>query len=439
MDEFTYRDGALCCEGVPLTSVAERFGTPTYVYSTSTLTDHYRRFAKTFATINPLICFSAKALGNVHLLRLLGNEGAGIDAVSGGELHRAMVAGIDPERTVLAGVGKSADELREAVRRDIRCINVESEAEVDLLSRIAQEEGRRPRLAIRVNPDVAPDRRTPTQTTTGTRGGKFGVDIERAAALFERSVGDPALRIEGFHVHLGSPIFDPQVYAVALDRLLDLVARVEAGGHRVTTINVGGGFPAEYTDHSAPSWDDFAEVIVPRLTDFAHRGGQVIFEPGRTIAANAGILLSTVRYLKQAGDQRLAVIDAGMTHLARAAMYDSYHFIWPVLPPAEAIPTSRDVSALAGLTEYDVVGPICESSDYLARGRSLPALATGDQVAIFTAGAYGMTMTSNYNSQLRPAEVLVDGDRATLIRRRETYADLVALEELDDDQQVEGG
>jgi diaminopimelate decarboxylase len=438
MDEFTYRDGALWCEGVPLTSVANRFGTPTYVYSANTLIDHYRRFAKAFDAVSPLICFSAKALSNVHLLRLLGQEGAGIDAVSGGELHRAVVAGIDPERTVLAGVGKSEDELRDAVRRKIRCINVESEAEVELLSRIAREEGVRPRLAIRVNPDVAPDQRTPARTTTGTRGGKFGVDIERAAALFTHAAADRSLRIEGFHVHLGSPIFDPQVYATALDRLLDLVARLEADGHRMTTLNLGGGFPAEYIDRTAPSWDDFAEVIVHRLAGFTRDGGQVIFEPGRTIAANAGVLLSTVRYLKQAGDQQLAVIDAGMTHLARAAMYDSYHFMWPVLPPAEAVPVSRDVSGLAGLTAYDVVGPICESSDYLARGRSLPPLAAGDHLAIFTAGAYGMTMTSNYNSQLRPAEVLVHGDQVTLIRRRETYDDLVASELLDTSDHRDG-
>ncbi|GIJ22179.1 diaminopimelate decarboxylase [Micromonospora lutea] len=432
MDEFAYRDGALHCEGVPLTSVAEQFGTPTYVYSASTLIDHYRRFAKAFDAINPLVCFSAKALSNVHLLRLLGREGAGVDAVSGGELHRAMLAGIDPERTVLAGVGKSETELREAVRRDIRCINVESEAEVELLSRIARQEGRRPRLAIRVNPDVAPDERTPARTTTGTRGGKFGVDIDRAATLFNRAAADDALRVEGFHVHLGSPIFDPQVYATAIDRLLALVAMLEQAGHRITTLNLGGGFPAEYLDHTAPSWDDFAEVIIARMADFTARGGQVIFEPGRTIAANAGVLISTVRYLKQAGERQLVVLDAGMTHLARAALYDSYHFIWPLQPPAEATPGSRDVSGLAGLTEYDVVGPICESSDYLARARSLPELKAGAHLAIFTAGAYGMTMTSNYNSQQRPAEVLVHGDQVRLIRRRETYDDLVALELLDE-------
>ncbi|GIJ08662.1 diaminopimelate decarboxylase [Micromonospora andamanensis] len=432
MDEFAYRDGSLHCEGVPLTSVAEQFGTPTYVYSASTLIDHYRRFAKAFDAINPLICFSAKALSNVHLLRLLGREGAGVDAVSGGELHRAMLAGIDPERTVLAGVGKSETELREAVRRDIRCVNVESEAEVELLARIARQEGRRPRLAIRVNPDVAPDERTPARTTTGTRGGKFGVDIDRAAMLFTRAAADEALRVEGFHVHLGSPIFDPQVYATAIDRLLALVASLEQAGHRITTLNLGGGFPAEYLDRTAPSWDDFAEVIIARMAGFTNRGGQVIFEPGRTIAANAGVLISTVRYLKQAGERQLAVLDAGMTHLARAALYDSYHFIWPLQPPAEATPVSRDVSGLTGLTDYDVVGPICESSDYLARARSLPELAAGAHLAIFTAGAYGMTMTSNYNSQQRPAEVLVQGDQVRLIRRRETYDDLVALELLDE-------
>jgi diaminopimelate decarboxylase len=432
MDDFEFRDGALWCERTSLTSIAERFGTPTYVYSAATLSSHYRRFAKVFEPLRPLVCFSAKALSNVHLLALLGREGAGIDTVSGGEMHRAMVAGIDPERIVLAGVGKSEEELRVAVQRDLRCINVESEAEVELLSRIAVAEGRRPRLAIRVNPDVAPDRRTPARTTTGTRGGKFGVDLDRAAMLFDRAARDPALRAEGFHIHLGSPIFDPEVYATALDRILGLVTRVRAADTPVRTINVGGGFPAEYAEGTAPSWDDFAKVIISRLESFVRDGGQVIFEPGRTIAANAGVLLTTVRYLKQAGDRRIAVVDAGMTHLVRTAMYDSYHFMWPVVPSDGMVPRSRAAGKEKGLVEYDVAGPICESTDYLAKGRCLPQLSSGDRVAIFTVGAYGMTMTSNYNSQLRPAEVLVDGDQAKLIRRRESYADLLAPELLDD-------
>lgn len=428
MDDFRYRGGALWCEGVPVTALAERFGTPTYVYSANTLTDHLQRFSKAFAAIRPLVCFSAKALSNVHLLRLLARHGAGVDAVSGGELHRAFLAGVDPDRVVLAGVGKSVAELREATRRGIRSINVESEAEIDLLARIAAEEGRRPRVAIRVNPDVAPDLRTPANTVTGTRGGKFGVDIERAAALFDRFADHGSVRMDGFHIHLGSPIFDPGSYALALDRLVAVVAELTAAGRQVTSINIGGGYPAEYVTDSAPGWDDFAEAIVPRLSDFVRSGGQVIMEPGRTIAANAGILLTTVRYLKQAGERQVAVVDAGMTHLLRTAMYDSYHFMWPVTAPDGAVPTSRAPASADGLASYDVVGPICESSDYLAKGRALPELSPGDLVAVFTTGAYGMTMTSNYNGQPRPAEVLVHGDDMTLVRRRETYDDLVALE-----------
>lgn len=438
MDEFTYRDGALWCEQVPLAQIAEQFGSPTYVYSAGTLVDHYTRFAKAFGSLAPLICFSAKALGNIHLLRLLGREGAGVDTVSGGEMHRALVAGIDPERIVLAGVGKSEEELRTAVRHDIRCVNVESEAEIELLARLAREENRRPRLAIRVNPDIAPDLRTPARTTTAIRGAKFGVDVERVAAMFEAAADDGSLRMEGLHIHLGSPIFDPQVYAAALDRIMALVGRLEAAGRRVSTVNVGGGFPAEYLRDSAPGWDDFADVICPRLEAFTRRGGQVIFEPGRTIAANAGLLLATVRYRKQAGDRQLVVLDAGMTHLARAALYDSYHFIWPVKPVGGTVPDSRDHASTSGLAAYDVVGPICESTDYLAKGRALPPMAAGDHLAIFAAGAYGMTMASNYNSQPRPAEVLVEGGRVSLIRRRETYQDLVALELLDDDPRPVG-
>ena len=429
MDDFTYKDGALWCEQVPLESVAARFGTPLYVYSRRTLVDHYLRFAKTFAGVSPLVCFSVKALSNTHLLRALANEGAGLDVVSGGELHRAIAAGADPDKVVFAGVGKSAEELRLAVRHDIRCINVESEAEADLLASIAREERRQPRVAIRVNPDIAPDQRTPAKTTTGTRGGKFGVDIERAAELFERVADDDFLRAEGFHFHLGSPIFDPGAYSLALGRVMAAVKGLQAAGRVIATINVGGGFPAEYAMNTAPSWDDFAAAIGDRLQEFVAGGGQVILEPGRTIAANSGILLTTVRYLKTSGDRRVVVVDAGMTHMVRAAMYESYHLIWPVTPAGGTRPQSRGGSTEGGgLVTCDVAGPICETSDYLAKGRELPPLRVGDVLAVFTAGAYGMTMASNYNSQPRPAEALVDGAQTTLIRRRESYHDMLALE-----------
>ena len=429
MDHFAYKAGTLWCDQVPLESVAERFGTPLYVYSRSTLVDHYLRFAKAFANVNPLICFSIKALSNVHVLQVLADEGAGLDVVSGGELYRAMIADVDPERIVFAGVGKSEEELRFAVRHNIRCINVESEAETELLATIAREEGRRSRVAVRVNPNIAPDGRTPAKTTTGTRGGKFGVDIERAADLFGRIADDDSLQAEGFHFHLGSPIFEPRAYALALDRVMALVGRVQAVGYRVNTINVGGGFAAEYTTGTAPSWDDFATAIVGRLQDFVAHGGQVIMEPGRTIAANSGILLTTVQYLKQSGERQIVVVDAGMTHLIRTALYDSYHLIWPVTPGKESLPPSRGGwPEEAGLVAYDVVGPICETSDYLAKGRVLPPLRSGDVLAVFTAGAYGMTMASNYNSQPRPAEALIDGAQTTLVRRRECYQDLVAAE-----------
>lgn len=429
VDRFTYHAGKLMCEETCLEDVAKQYGTPLYVYSRDTLIDHFERFAQTFREINPLICFSAKALANVHLLREIGGAGAGIDAVSGGELHRAFVAGVEPDRIVFAGVGKSADELRIAVERGIRCINVESESEMDLVAEIARSCGKRPRVAIRVNPDVAPGDRTPAKTTTGTRGAKFGVDIERAAALFIRASEDEWLAMDGFHIHLGSPIFLPGVYDLALERLMRVVAELESGGHRVRSINVGGGYAAEYEWDSVPSWGDFAKVIVGRLRAFADGGGQVILEPGRTIAANSAVLLTTVRYLKQAGDNNVAIVDAGMSHFVRPAIYGSEHFIWPVTPTDGRVAASRAMTAESdGLTRYDIAGPICESSDYLGKKRWLPTLRQRETLCVFSTGAYGMTMASNYNSQPRPAEVLIDGDTARLIRRRETWADLVELE-----------
>ncbi len=433
MDSFDYKDGVLYCEDVSVDEIAQRFGTPLYVYSRDTLIDHFARFAKAFEAIDPLVCFSVKALSNMRLLAELGRAGAGIDTVSGGELHRAITAGVDVDRIVFAGVGKSEQELRTAVAAGIRSINVESEAELELLSAIAAEEGRRPRVAIRVNPDVAPGDRTPAKTTTGTRGNKFGVDIEDAADLFERATRDENLEMDGVHIHLGSPIFLPEVYGLGIDRVLALVADLAARGVKVNTINIGGGYAAEYESDSAPSWDDYAAVICPKLQDFVDAGGKVVMEPGRTIAANSASLLTTVLYVKKAGDNNVAVVDAGMSHFVRTAIYGSSHFIWPVKPADGLAPESRDMPEEGpGLTRYDVAGPICESSDYLGKARMLPGLKRGDVLCVFSTGAYGMTMASNYNSQPRPAEVLVDGDDAFLIRRRETYEDLIALEMPDD-------
>ncbi|MEN3281482.1 MAG: diaminopimelate decarboxylase [Solirubrobacteraceae bacterium] len=428
MDSFWYQDDELHCEQVSLAALAREHGTPTYVYSRTTFLRHLQALRGAFAQLNPLVCYAVKTCGNIHLLRALGERGAGADVVSGGELYRALTAGVPADRVVFAGVGKSPQELREAIAAGIRSVNVESESELEALGRLAAGADRIVRAAIRVNPDVA-GHNTPQKTTTGTRGSKFGVDIDRVGALFERAAELAAVRLDGLHIHLGSPIFSAAPYVRALVRIMELVQTLRAGGHEVASINIGGGFAAEYEVDTAPGWDEYAAAIIPVLKPFVEAGGQVITEPGRSIAANGGVLLTTVRYLKQAGDRQVAVVDAGMNNLIRAALYDSFHFVWPVRPAGAMVPPSRSRDLeLAGLHSYDIAGPICESSDYLARARRLPPLAEGDLLCIFGAGAYGMAMASQYNSTPRPPELLVDGAATRVIRRRETYADLVAAE-----------
>ncbi len=288
--------------------------------------------------------------------------------------------------------------------------------------------GRTVRAAIRVNPDVQ-GHGTPEKTTTGTRGSKFGIDLERVPRLFARAAQLDHVRLIGVHVHLGSPIYSPEPYVVALTRVLELVDKLRADGHGIELINMGGGFAAEYETGAAPGWGAYADAIGPVLAPFVAAGGKVVMEPGRSIAANAGVLLTRVRFIKDAGPHRVAIVDAGMNNLIRAALYDSFHFMWPVRPADALVPPGRSESvALPGLSSYDIAGPICESTDYLARERDLPSLAEGDLICIFGAGAYGMAMASQYNSSLRPAEVLVDGATSRLIRRRDTYADLIEAE-----------
>jgi diaminopimelate decarboxylase len=413
MDHFTYRHGRLFCEDVGVDALAARAGTPVYVYSRRTLLDHLRTFRAAFAALDPLVCFSIKSAANVHLIRALVEAGAGIDVVSGGELYRALLGGCPPEKIVAAGVAKTADELRYALASRVGCINVESEEEFELLSGLAQEAG---------------TRRTHAKTTTGRRGSKFGVDLARAEAFFEAYGRDERVVLDGLHVHLGSPIYGPEPYVEAARRLLDLTARLEARGFPIRSLDLGGGFAADY-DVEAPRWTAYAGPLEAVLRPFVARGGRIVLEPGRSISANTGILVTTVQYTKRAGDREVVLVDAGMNALIRAPMYDAYHFIWPTRTRPDQHPHGRGPEQTApGLSRCDVAGPICESGDYFARDRLLPRVGRGDRLAVFGAGAYGMVMASQYNAQPRPAEVLVDGASATLIRRRETYEDLVAPE-----------
>lgn len=427
MDDFSYHDGALACGSVPVQSIAERFGTPTYVYSAATLREHYRRLAAAFAPLNPLICYSVKSSGNLGLCRLLTECGAGMDVVSGGELHRARAAGCPASKCVYAGVGKTDLEIEYAIREGVGVLNVESEEEFVNVAAIAARMQRVCTVALRVNPDVDP--KTHRYTSTGKKETKFGVDIERARAFFRNHGADRWCRLTGLHLHIGSPVYSPQPYVDALTKSLALIEELEAAGHTIDTLDLGGGFGADYESGQSPGAAAYAAAIVPLLQGRVKAGMRVILEPGRSLVANAGILLTRVLYMKSSGDKTFAICDAGMNTLLRPSHYDAFHFMWPTAPAPGFVPDRRSrTMPMDGLVAMDVVGPICESGDFLAIDRPLPPLRRGDLVAVFTAGAYGMSMASRYNSSPLPAEVLVDGAEVRLIRRREIWDDLTAHE-----------
>jgi diaminopimelate decarboxylase len=429
MDDFIYRDGRLYCEETAIeTLLATGVGTPLYVYSRRTLEMHYRRFCKVFEDLNPMMCFSIKTAGNIHLLRVLVESGAGMDVVSGGELFRALQAGTPPERIVYAGVGKTDHEISQALKHGIGWFNVESEQEFENLAELAQRSSVGATAALRINPDVW-DARTPEKTTTGKAGTKFGVDIDCAPAFFAKYGGNKHVRLRGLHIHLGSPILAADAYGMAIGRVLRLMDELESNGYCIDILNIGGGIPAEYGETDAAGWEAYGEVIVPALRSFVDRGGQVIMEPGRAISANAGVLLTRVLYVKTSGSQKFVVVDAGMNTLIRPALYDAVHFVWPVHVSPELVPPVRSRRLdMTGLELVDVVGPICETTDYLARSHECPPVKRGETLCVYGAGAYGMVMASQYNAQPRPAEVLIEGTKARLIRRRETYDDLIAHE-----------
>jgi len=467
MDHFTYRDGRLFCEDVDLTTLASTAGTPTYVYSKSTFTMHYDRVVRAFAELNPLVCYSVKSCSNIHLLRLLGDQGCGMDVVSGGELFRTRLIGVPGARVLYAGVGKTEEEIREALgappaashdrhrpdapssslgsvatrtpdshgpgllsRPDhdpIGMFNIESEAEFHTIAGITRSMGVQARAALRVNPDV--DAHTHAYTTTGKAENKFGVDLRRAKEFFRNFGHHPNLKLTGLHIHLGSPINSTTPYIEGITKVLSLIDELASLGCHIDTIDLGGGFAADYQSGVALSAADYAAAIVPLLRERARKGLRFIIEPGRAISANAGVLLTRVEYVKQSGVKKFIICDAGMHTLIRPALYGAFHFIWPAsVADQHEPPTRAETLDLPGLETADVVGPICESADFLAKDRLLPPVARGDILAVFAAGAYGMTMASHYNSHPLPAEVLVDGSRAQVIRSRETYDDLVARE-----------
>ena len=425
MDHFEYRSGELFCEAAPVAEIAGEAGTPVYIYSSATLLHHYRALAAAFAELKPTICFSVKSLANLQVLKLLADAGCGFDVVSGGELARLKAIGVDCRSVVFAGVGKTDREIAEAVEAGIGLFNVESEAEFENLSRLAGAAGRQVRAALRVNPDVDP--KTHRYTTTGKRETKFGVDIERAGRFFDAYGQDAHARLDAIHLHIGSPVYSVEPYVEAITRTLELIGTLRDRGFRIETLDIGGGFAADYEEGSSPLAAGYAERIVPLLTGADLK---VILEPGRQISCNAGILLTRVQYVKQGGERQFVIVDAAMTDLIRPALYEAEHFVYPASLPAGAPPPTRSMDYRPpGGVAVDVVGGVCETGDFLAIGRVLPPVRRGDLLAMFSAGAYGFVMSSQYNSRPRAAEVLVEGDAWRLVRRRETYDDLFAAEQ----------
>jgi diaminopimelate decarboxylase len=426
MDFFNYKNGELYCENVPAERIAREVGTPAYVYSKATLLHHYRQIAEAFKPVNATICYSIKSCGNVNLCKVLAAEGCGFDVTSGGELFRALQAGGDPKKIIFAGVGKTDDEIREALNVGIAAFNIESEAEIENIDRVAGLMGKRAVGAIRINPDVDP--KTHVKTTTGKKETKFGVDIERAERVFEQYRDLQHLRIGGLHLHIGSPVYEIQPYIEAVTKGNALIDRLTARGHTIEWLDLGGGYAVNYKkpDQALPV-TEHARALLPLIQNKPYR---IALEPGRYISGNAGILLTRVLYRKTGGQKRFVIVDAAMNDLLRPTLYDAFHFIWPATPrSAKNVPTQRDADVVPADAEtVDVVGPICESGDYLAQDRPLPPTQRGDLLAVFTAGAYGFAMSSNYNNRPRAPEVLVDGDQYKIIRRRETYEDLIAPE-----------
>lgn len=409
---FHYQDGALFCDDVPLSEIAAQVGTPVYVYSLRRALENLRRIQTVFASVNPHIHYSAKANGNLALLKTLVAAGAGIDAVSGGEIRRALLAGAKPEDVVFAGVGKRHDELAYALEQAVGWINVENVAELHLINQLAGGLGRIARVAIRLNPDIAAD--THPHIATGHGAAKFGLPAEIIRDLLLRQTEFPHVEIAGIHIHIGSQLHDTAATQTALERALALIQPYP----HIRSVNIGGGLPIAYRpDEVVPDWGKFASALTPLL-----KGYEVLLEPGRSIIADAGALVASVLYTKAQGGQQFLVVDASMTELIRPALYQAHHEIVPVV-------TSSKTSELA-TSNYEIVGPVCETTDALGHGVPLPEMQPDDLLAILNVGAYGMAMASNYNQRPRPPEVVVEPDGKTwrIARRRETWDDLLRHE-----------
>jgi len=417
MDHFDYRDGVLYAEDVPLTRIAETFGTPCYVYSRATLARHFRAYTEALGGHPHLICYAVKANSNLAVLGLLARLGAGFDIVSVGELERVLAAGGDPAKVVFSGVAKQSAEMARALEAGIKCFNVESVPELERLNAVAERLGQVAPVSLRVNPDV--DAGTHPYISTGLKDNKFGIPVDEALAAYELAAALPHVAVTGLDCHIGSQLTELAPFLDALDRLLLLLGRLRERGIEVAHLDLGGGLGVPYHDEQPPAPFDYATALLERLAKWP--GSErltLLFEPGRSIAANAGVLLTRVEFLKPGETKNFAIVDAGMNDLIRPALYQAFQTILAVdtRPPRHS-------------ATYDVVGPVCETGDFLGKQRTL-AIAAGDLLAVRSAGAYGFVMSSNYNSRARPAEVMVDGDQLHLVRRRERLDELWAGESL---------
>jgi diaminopimelate decarboxylase len=409
---FSYEQDRLFAENVPLEDIARRFGTPCYVYSRAALTDGYRQFAEAFKSREHLICYAVKANSNLAILNLFARLGAGFDIVSGGELQRVLAAGGTANKVVFSGVGKSEAEMRQALEAGILCFNVESSSELDSLNMVAGSMGKVAPISLRVNPDV--DAKTHPYISTGLKQNKFGVAYTEALALYRKAAAMPHLRVTGMDCHIGSQLTETSPFIAAAEKVLALVDLLAASGIVLEHLDLGGGLGIRYDDETPPTISEYAKALLGALQG---RSEKIIVEPGRVLVGNAGVLLTRIEYLKHGEEKNFAIVDAAMNDLMRPALYDAWHAILPV--------QKREGAA----RQYDVVGPICETGDFFGHAREM-AVDKGDALAVMSAGAYGMSMSSNYNTRPRAAEVMVDGSVVHLVRERETVSQLYAAEKI---------
>lgn len=430
-EEFHYKNGELYCENVPVQQIAAKAGTPVYIYSQNHFLKQHESIVQAFKEVEPLVCYSVKSNSNLGILRAMALAGSGFDAVSKGEIYRALRAGAEPNKIVFAGVGKTPDEIDYALEQGILMFNVESEAELDTISKVAAKRKTEAPIALRINPDVDP--KTHKYISTGKRENKFGIDLSRAEACAKRIKELKNLRLRGLHIHIGSQITQDDRHAEAIDKVTPFIKKLKEQDFPLEFINVGGGYGISYHPGEGLPIADFAAKMAPKIKAL---GLKMLCEPGRFISGNGGILVTQVIYDKPSGDKNFLIVDGAMNDLLRPSIYQAYHLTWPVkhkgLPDGAALGDNSPLKeeAIKDGQTYDVVGPICESGDYFALGRKLPKLNDGELLAVFSCGAYGMAMASNYNTRGRPAEVIVDGDNYWVARERETIEDQIRGERL---------